>query len=246
MQYHLTHADPTTYPNAFAAYKDLKTIAPAKPAILPYSNITEFIRDMNPKPGKRNMYTTFTHRPSKQLDRDLLDIYKEEVMKIKDVKGLMPSLVVQPIYQNAMRLMAKRGGNALGLAKEAEKGPMVIFLLSWLWERREDDAVVEGVMKEILRRGEGRAKGLDVWHPYKYVNYAEGFQDVAAGYGEENMGELRKVQREYDPEGIFARGGLAGGFFKVSEKQGVVEGWKEKVGEVVSMMKERVVGKDEL
>jgi hypothetical protein len=38
-------------------------------------------------------------------------------------------------------------------------------------------------------------------------------QDVFAGYGEENRGKMKEIQRKYDPEGIFDR--LQPGYFKV-------------------------------
>lgn len=35
-----------------------------------------------------------------------------------------------------------------------------------------------------------------MWHPYKYVNYADGTAAVSAGYGEENREWLRSVKRD--------------------------------------------------
>jgi FAD/FMN-containing dehydrogenase len=54
---------------------------------------------------------------------------------------------------------------------------------------------------------------MGLHHRYIYQNYANVSQDVLAGYGEENRERLRRVQRKYDPEGMFSR--LQPGYFKV-------------------------------
>jgi FAD/FMN-containing dehydrogenase len=54
---------------------------------------------------------------------------------------------------------------------------------------------------------------MGLHHRYIYQNYANISQDVFAGYGEENRDRLRKIQRKYDPEGVFSR--LQPGYFKV-------------------------------
>jgi len=35
-----------------------------------------------------------------------------------------------------------------------------------------------------------------MWHPYKYINYADGGDDVFAGYGQKQREWLRKVKRD--------------------------------------------------
>ena len=46
------------------------------------------------------------------------------------------------------------------------------------------------------------------------MNYASQDQDVFAGYGTNNKRKLKRIQREYDPEGVFAR--LQPGYFKLN------------------------------
>jgi FAD/FMN-containing dehydrogenase len=55
------------------------------------------------------------------------------------------------------------------------------------------------------------------------MNYADDqFQakDVWDGYGAENLARLRNIQKIVDPTGIFTRGGLASGYFKLNSLNG--------------------------
>jgi hypothetical protein len=56
------------------------------------------------------------------LDRQI-NIFIEELEKIKHVVGLIPSLTFQPITLNEIRNFRKNGGNALGI--EESDGPLV-------------------------------------------------------------------------------------------------------------------------
>jgi FAD/FMN-containing dehydrogenase len=46
------------------------------------------------------------------------------------------------------------------------------------------------------------------------MNYASQDQDVFKGYGTNNERRLRRIQREYDPDGVFKR--LQPGYFKLN------------------------------
>lgn len=48
---------------------------------------------------------------------DITEIYMEEVVNIKHVTGVLPSLVYQPISTEMMSHFSKNGGNALGLSE---------------------------------------------------------------------------------------------------------------------------------
>lgn len=65
----------------------------------------------------------------------------------------------------------------------------------------------------LLHRSIELSKQMGLYHRYMYQNYADGEQDVFAGYGKENRGRLRDIQRKYDPEGVFSN--LQPGYFKV-------------------------------
>lgn len=70
-----------------------------------------------------------------------------------------------------------------------------------------------GAGDRLLHRSIELSKQMGLYHRYMYQNYADGEQDVFAGYGEENRERLREIQKKYDPEGVFSK--LQPGYFKV-------------------------------
>ena len=190
------------------------------------------IYDSNPPPGKRNLYVSFSYTPSRELDEKMTTLlYDTLIPKIKNVSGIAPTVVMQPIFANQQR--KKRGGNALNLAVEDDAAKaMNLVLLPWTWDNASDDELITATIKEAIEHGETWAKELGVYHPYIYANYAGPWQDIWRGYGEENVRELKKLQRRYDPQGIFTRGGLCGGGFKLNGKDEVLDGEKKAKGEV--------------
>ncbi|KAE9962605.1 hypothetical protein BLS_000124 [Venturia inaequalis] len=218
--YHTNHSSTETWPAVFEQYKDIETL-PMEGSdiqtIMPMSQITEEIAKTSPA-GKRNTYNTFTYRPTEELDTVLLEIFQEEVEKVKHIPGILITMPLQPLSKQAISKMSLRGGNSLGL-KETD-GPLVIYLQSWVWDREEDDALIFATVKDVVRRSEEKAKEMGLWHPYKYINYAEEWQaeDIYKGYGEDNLKTLKALQRKIDPEGVFTKGGLCGGYFRLNEK----------------------------
>lgn len=69
----------------------------------------------------RNLYATITYYPSLDLDKQIQDIFAEELQPIKDIIGFSPNVIFQPLYEAAVRAGRERGGSALGI--EAE-GPL--------------------------------------------------------------------------------------------------------------------------
>lgn len=88
-----------------------------------------------------------------------------------------------------------------------------MFVMTFLWPDEKDDELVYDTIKRILSRMTAIAKQRDQFHPFLYQNYAEHFQDVFAGYGEENRKRLRQIQKKYDPQDVFQR--LQAGYFMV-------------------------------
>lgn len=58
---------------------------------------------------------------SASLMADMVAIYMDEVEPVKNVTGIVPSLVFQPITTDMISHFSKNGGNALGLDGE---GPL--------------------------------------------------------------------------------------------------------------------------
>lgn len=100
-------------------------------------------------------------------------------------------------------------GNSLGL--NASEGPLVLCLLSITWNKAEDDDLINRVAKTLISRIEQATKAAGLFQNFKYLNYAANFQNPLASYGQDNVANLRKVSKKYDPTGLFQTG-VPGGF----------------------------------
>jgi len=94
---------------------------------------------------------------------------------------------------------------------------LIILVLALLacpqWNNAEDDEAVNGAVDRFFQRILELAQQTGIHHRWIYPNYANKGQDVYAGFGEENRKKLKKIQKKYDPEGVFDR--LQPGYFKV-------------------------------
>lgn len=168
-----------------------------------------------------------TFKVSAKLLSKIVDIFLEEIQPILGVKDVIPSIVLQPINKDEIHLFGKNGGNCLGI-KDGD-GPLIrtypstnwdslanhsiVFSTVFRWSLSEDDSIMSIAGRNIQDRAVALAKEMGLHHRYIYQNYANISQDVFGGYGEENREKLKKIQKKYDPEGIFVK--LQPGYFKL-------------------------------
>jgi vacuolar-type H+-ATPase subunit C/Vma6 len=72
---------------------------------------------------------------------------------------------------------------------------------------------VYGAYISWLAKATARAKELDLYHRYLYMNYASQFQDVIGGYGETSRAKMRDIAKKYDESNVFQV--LQPGYFKL-------------------------------
>lgn len=166
--------------------------------------------------ARRTALATTTVRNSRDVLLGLEDIFLQTIEHVKHVRGLAWPLTVQPLPPRGV----VSGRNVLGLegvyanasaSVEDEGGPLVIVLASPTWKYPEDDETVRSAALGMIGEVERLAAAHGAATRYKYLNYAASEQDPLAGYGEENVRFMRRVAREYDPDGFFQRG-VPGGF----------------------------------
>ena len=85
--------------------------------------------------------------------------------------------------------------------------------LNWGWTNAADDAAVFAAIDRFVSRSVKLAQKMELDNRFIYMNYAAKEQDVFGGYGKNNERKLKRIQREYDPEGVFKR--LQPGYFKL-------------------------------
>jgi FAD/FMN-containing dehydrogenase len=175
------------------------------------ANMTTLSVELNQTDYLRETFKTITIKNDATLLKKIIALFTEEVNTILHIPGLMPAFAFQALPLNILSQMSKNGGNALGLSSSPD--PLVIMNLNFGWNNKSDDEAVYAVTNRFIKRSAELAKETRLDHPFVYMNYATLEQDVFGGYGEVNRKRLKKVQKMYDPEGVFKK--LQPGYFKL-------------------------------
>ncbi|KAJ8123864.1 hypothetical protein ONZ43_g283 [Nemania bipapillata] len=162
--------------------------------------------------GYRNIWFTLTLKNDEKTLAKAVELHSKlvEDMKADSSDGdFETQCFFQPLPAVIGQHGRERGGNMLGIDTQEENAVILLGSLA-----------VNGLDQEAL----GRAKMLawkddleryslesNTYMPYRYMNYADGSQDVVAGYGKENVLKMLAVSRTYDPDGVFQRR-VPGGF----------------------------------
>lgn len=164
--------------------------------------------------GQRNWMSSVTFAPSKEQERRMVQIFKEEIeiLKVK-AKTACPAMTFQPIQRASINAMNNHGGNAIGIESD---GPLTLLNVATSWTDSAEDNAAYEFRERLQRRFTESAAELGVLNKYVYMNYAcSEFDDVFAGYKAENVERLKEIQKTIDPEGIFTSNGLCTGYFKL-------------------------------
>lgn len=214
---HPTHDDASTVPKSISSFANIENIAATpKPQIVTMATATAIIGS-GMTAQLRNFCITFTYRPSREFDTVLYAGFEEEAVKLRDVPGLQAKLITQLLPPSTRP--EERGGNCLGPPSDQYAGPLVLMVYFWSYDLPSDDQLVEETAVRCFNKMEAKAKEFNVWHPFRYMNYADEkvqAEQVWDGYGIKNVKRLREIQRKVDPTGVFTRGGLASGYFKLN------------------------------
>lgn len=117
----LEYAKPVPNPPVFKEFLGVQSVS----STLRLTSLTDLateLKAVNPS-GFREIYMTATFKVSTQLTTKILEIWKDEVERIKDAAGILPALVLQPITKRVIEKFGKNGGNALGIAEG--DGPLI-------------------------------------------------------------------------------------------------------------------------
>lgn len=213
-QVFMTNAKPEPYPPELQRLASLEGQVSNTLAITNLTALVKSLGDTNPD-GLRESYWTRTMHVNEEVMNACLDIFEEELTpSVKNVTGILPVFVFQPLKPSVTRLFAKNGGNALGITPEpTDKGPLIIMQTSAWWNDTSKDEEVLGFCRNVIDRCRHVAVEKGVDHSYIYQNYASAEQRIFEGYGEESLARLRSISRAWDPEGLFQK--LQPGYFKL-------------------------------
>ncbi|KAJ8131960.1 hypothetical protein O1611_g1667 [Lasiodiplodia mahajangana] len=179
------------------------------------TNMSEFALGTQAE-GYRNIWFTLTFKNDENALAKAVELHRKlvEEMKMESSDGdFETQCFFQPLPAVIGRHGRARGGNILGVDKQEENAVILLGSLA-----------VNGLDQEALGRGKMMAwKGdlerymveTDTYLPYRYLNYADGSQNVVASYGMENALQMLAVSHMYDPGGVFQR--RVPGGFKIPE-----------------------------
>ncbi|KAJ6261345.1 Bifunctional solanapyrone synthase [Drechslerella dactyloides] len=162
-------------------------------------------------PGRRQSFTDMAivlDYPN--ILQELWDVYQAATAPYRLViAGYSASLIFYPLTRTFVAKGRENGKkNSMGLedsaAGQAGKTIMIVSInLTWLASAQ--DAAAAACVGKAFAAMEARARARNVYHPYKYMNYANGTQDVLGGYGTNSVNRLRSVKRRVDPTNDFGR-----------------------------------------
>jgi hypothetical protein len=212
---HTSHIDLETTPEVFKASDRLTLPMPDSPQVQTHSENIDYAAQFAPPSGKRAYFATTSFRPSTEVTPEIVSLIAGFLRKSKDIEG-HNSANIQPLYRSYFTHMGKRGGNCFGL--DNETGPLLLFAYGATWEHKKDDDFMIESGKQLLADFEALTKKHNLYHSYKYMNYAARWQEEAVweAYGEENLRGLRELQRELDPDQVFTKKGLFREYYKLN------------------------------
>jgi len=149
-----------------------------------------------------------------------VELYKS----VRHVEGMEWLFAYEPLPHLFTEHSTARGGNMLGLNRTTDD--LILMQLAPRWTNAADDAVMYDTAKQWVKQVQGYTQSVGKASDYLYLNYADGFQDPIAAYGEDNVKFLQRVSRKYDKQGVFQRA-VKGGFKIPGMSDGPVNGHDE-------------------
>ncbi|KAI5841760.1 hypothetical protein DFP73DRAFT_515533 [Morchella snyderi] len=167
-----------------------------------------------PEGGARRFLSSITIiAKDEELMAELHTIWKESLELLNPYLASSVSGFV-PIPDTAIAAGFAKGGNSMGF-KPDDKNLMNVFFF-YAWTDATFDDIVASACRDFIAKSSRAAKRRDSFHPFQYLNYASEDQDPIASYGKESVKALTKLQKEYDPMGVFTK--LVKGGFKIPKR----------------------------
>ncbi|KAI0469741.1 hypothetical protein GGR56DRAFT_686869 [Xylariaceae sp. FL0804] len=176
----------------------------------PLSVVAQEMADLNPR-GSCQEFASLTVKNSIMANLSILRIVFEESEKIRDVPGVSVSIVFNPLTQDAIRLMGRKGGNVFGI--KAADGPLTVINVNTKWSDIRDEERMGGFVQRLVERATLAARELDLHHPFIFQNHAGKQQDVFGSLPAKNAQRLVALQEQVDPMAIMTT--LQPGYFRL-------------------------------
>lgn len=169
------------------------------------TSATDEMNMLNP-PGRRQVFATTIIKNDPATLAATHELYRDAIASIRGVKGLLWTLVLQPLLSHWVH---KGDANPLGLDDCAE--PLIIVSFTVNWDEARDDVLIKFTTRHAIERIDAVAGANNTGHRYRFLNYCAEWQNPFASYCDDNWRFLKEISRRYDPDGLFQLG-CTGGF----------------------------------
>ncbi|EEA23203.1 hypothetical protein TMatcc_002060 [Talaromyces marneffei ATCC 18224] len=160
--------------------------------------------------GLRSASAAVTIDSSVEALRATVGAWNASVSSVKDITGIVWALAMDPLPPAMYSQHAAT--NALGLTSREGKS-LIIVNLRVTWINADDDARVDGEMKQLIATMEREVGYIGSLDPFVYLNYAAPWQKPISSYGQTSMQRLTRIRQEYDPRRVFTN--IVSGGFKI-------------------------------
>jgi hypothetical protein len=160
------------------------------------------------------MFATTTFEPTEAMIRGAFEVWSASVAGVSKIPGLTWSLSMEMVPEG--QYQRKADSNSLGLRDR--KGTRAVILLTEAWQRPEDDEHVHAAVAALVTALEDKARSLDAYDPYLYLNYAAPWQNPIASYGDDKVQSLQALRNRVDPAAVFTK--RVPGGFKIPDDNG--------------------------
>ena len=97
----------------------------------------------------------------------------------------------------------ENGGNSMGLEEVSQGENGAIFLSSLAVNGADNRALAVHIVKQFVQEVDEYATSLGLNWGWRFLNYAYGYQDPIATYGESAQKKIRAASEKYDPDEVF-------------------------------------------
>ncbi|KAL4738242.1 hypothetical protein BDV11DRAFT_206088 [Aspergillus similis] len=175
------------------------------------SNLSDFARELSlfQPVGQYSIYATTTFRLSATILQQVHALWRsftstQPQSSAPDLLSVLTFQTLPPVIPSSQ--------NSLGFPPNSHpEEDLVLVLVSNYWSDEADSAALRDGTRALIEEIDALAKSEGLDERFRYMNYADAWQDVVARYGEESVRELWRVSRRYDPRGIFQER-VPGGF----------------------------------
>ncbi|KAF2014433.1 FAD-binding domain-containing protein [Aaosphaeria arxii CBS 175.79] len=205
------YSEPATKPASFDAFNSLTPLAPVFTTNGTVQSLTDLLGGVAAPGALRHDYRAASSKVDAQLYKDVYAFWRQQADAVHNSTGANMTFTLQPVPPNLAREGSRKGGNPMGVPKEAHQWWTTLVD----WTRAEDDDAVRAVPIATEQKWVelSKARGLHV--PYLFLNDASRDQNPLASYGAANLQRMRTIAKKYDPGEVFQK--LQNGGFLLSK-----------------------------